>query len=107
MAKSIWSGALTRTSSIPTDSRGEDGAASVMMRPACTGHTRRDSRVVRFVFHGLELAGIKNVLATRLASKHPLNNPARHPRPAGVLPHPQETAKERGILRSSRSTLST
>jgi len=85
---------LTRTSSIPTDSRGEDGAASVMMRPAAPGTGVIAGGSIRTV---LELAGIKNVLAKRLGSKTPLNNARAAIHALQVLRTHKETAKERGI----------
>jgi len=72
---------LTRFSSVPTESRGRDGAASVLIRPAAPGTGVIAGGSIRTV---LELAGIKNVLAKRLGSKTPLRT------------H-KETAKERGI----------
>jgi len=85
---------LTRTSSIPTDSRGEDGAASVMMRPAAPGTGVIAGGSIRTV---LELAGIKNVLAKRLGSKTPLNNARAAIQALQVLRTHKDTAKERGI----------
>jgi small subunit ribosomal protein S5 len=85
---------LTRTSSIPTDSRGEDGAASVMMRPAAPGTGVIAGGSIRTV---LELAGIKNVLAKRLGSKTPLNNARAAIHALQVLRTHKDTAKERGI----------
>ena len=85
---------LTRHSSVPTESRGRDGAASVLIRPAAPGTGVIAGGSIRTV---LELAGIKNVLAKRLGSKTPLNNArAAMEALAGLRTH-KETAKERGI----------
>ncbi|WP_094514285.1 30S ribosomal protein S5 [Synechococcus sp. MW101C3] len=85
---------LTRTSSIPTESRGVDGAASVLMRPAAPGTGVIAGGSIRTV---LELAGIKNVLAKRLGSKTPLNNARAAIEALQALRTHKETAKERGI----------
>ncbi len=85
---------LTRHSSVPTESRGRDGAASVLIRPAAPGTgviAGGSSRTV------LELAGIKNVLAKRLGSKTPLNNARAAMEALEALRTHKETAKERGI----------
>jgi len=85
---------LTRTSSIPTDSRGCDGAASVLIRPAAPGTGVIAGGSIRTV---LELAGIKNVLAKRLGSKTPLNNARAAIDALEALRTHKETARERGI----------
>ena len=85
---------LTRTSSVPTESRGRDGAASVLIRPAAPGTGVIAGGSIRTV---LELAGIKNVLAKRLGSKTPLNNARAAMEALGALRTHKETAKERGI----------
>ncbi|MCP9839075.1 30S ribosomal protein S5 [Synechococcus sp. J7-Johnson] len=85
---------LTRTSSIPTDGRGVDGAASILMRPAAPGTGVIAGGSIRTV---LELAGIKNVLAKRLGSKTPLNNARATIQALQSLRTHKETAKERGI----------
>ena len=85
---------LTRTSSIPTESRGVDGAASVLMRPAAPGTGVIAGGSIRTV---LELAGIENVLAKRLGSKTPLNNARDAIEALQALRTHKETAKERGI----------
>ena len=85
---------LTRTSSVPTESRGRDGAASVLIRPAAQGTGVIAGGSIRTV---LELAGIKNVLAKRLGSKTPLNNARAAMEALGALRTHKETAKERGI----------
>ena len=85
---------LTRSSSVPTEIRGRDGAASVLIRPAAPGTGVIAGGSIRTV---LELAGIKNVLAKRLGSKTPLNN-ARAALVALIkLRTHKQTAKERGI----------
>lgn len=85
---------LTRTSSIPTDGHGVDGAASILMRPAAPGTGVIAGGSIRTV---LELAGIKNVLAKRLGSKTPLNNARATIQALQSLRTHKETAKERGI----------
>jgi small subunit ribosomal protein S5 len=85
---------LTRTSSVPTDSHGRDGAASVLIRPAAPGTGVIAGGSIRTV---LELAGIKNVLAKRLGSKTPLNNARAAIEALEALRTHKETAKERGI----------
>ena len=85
---------LTRTNSVPTESRGQDGAASVLIRPAAPGTGVIAGGSIRTV---LELAGIKNVLAKRLGSKTPLNNARAAMAALAALRTHKETAKERGI----------
>ncbi|MGB7564342.1 MAG: 30S ribosomal protein S5 [Prochlorococcaceae cyanobacterium] len=85
---------LTRHSSIPTLSRGGDGAASVLIRPAAPGTGVIAGGSIRTV---LELAGIKNILAKRLGSKTPLNNARAAMDALQALRTHKETAKERGI----------
>lgn len=85
---------LTRHSSVPTDSTGRDGAASVLIRPAAPGTGVIAGGSIRTV---LELAGIKNVLAKRLGSKTPLNNARAAMVALKALRTHKETAKERGI----------
>ncbi|MFN6131438.1 MAG: 30S ribosomal protein S5 [Synechococcaceae cyanobacterium] len=85
---------LTRFNSIPTESNGRDGAASVLIRPAAPGTGVIAGGSIRTV---LELAGIKNVLAKRLGSKTPLNNARAAMVALSALRTHKETAKERGI----------
>jgi len=85
---------LTRTNSVPTESRGRDGAASVLIRPAAPGTGVIAGGSIRTV---LELAGIKNVLAKRLGSKTPLNNARAAMEALSALRTHKEAAKERGI----------
>ena len=85
---------LTRSSSVPTEIRGRDGAASVLIRPAAPGTGVIAGGSIRTV---LELAGIKNVLAKRLGSKTPLNNARAAIEALEALRTHKETAKERGI----------
>lgn len=86
---------LTRTNSVPTESRGRDGAASVLVRPAAPGTGVIAGQVsIRTV---LELAGIKNVLAKRLGSKTPLNNARAAMEALSALRTHKEAARERGI----------
>ena len=92
--KHLVKGPLTRHSSVPTESRGRDGAASVLIRPAAPGTGVIAGGSIRTV---LELAGIKNVLAKRLGSKTPLNNARAAMEALEALRTHKETAKERGI----------
>jgi small subunit ribosomal protein S5 len=85
---------LTRFNSVPTESRGRDGAASVLIRPAAPGTGVIAGGSIRTV---LELAGIKNVLAKRLGSKTPLNNARAAMEALSALRTHKEAAKERGI----------
>jgi small subunit ribosomal protein S5 len=71
---------LTRTNSVPTESRGRDGVIA--------------GGSIRTV---LELAGIKNVLAKRLGSKTPLNNARAAIEALSALRTHKDAAKERGI----------
>ena len=85
---------LTRSSSVPTESMGREGAARVLIRPAAPGTGVIAGGSIRTV---LELAGIKNVLAKRLGSKTPLNNARAAMVALATLRTHKETAKERSI----------
>ena len=85
---------LTPHNSIPTLSKGRDGAANVLIRPAAPGTGVIAGGSIRTV---LELAGIKNVLAKRLGSKTPLNNARAAMVALSQLRTHKSTSRERGI----------
>ena len=85
---------LTSNNSIPTLSKGRDGAANVLIRPAAPGTGVIAGGSIRTV---LELAGIKNVLAKRLGSKTPLNNARAAMVALSQLRTHKSTSRERGI----------
>lgn len=85
---------LTASNSIPTVVEGQDGAASVLMRPAAPGTGVIAGGSIRTV---LELAGVKNVLAKRLGSKTPLNNARATTMALEALRTHKTAAKERNI----------
>ena len=85
---------LTPNNSIPTLSKGRDGAANVLIRPAAPGTGVIAGGSIRTV---LELAGIKNVLAKRLGSKTPLNNARAAMVALSQLRTHKSAARERGI----------
>ncbi len=85
---------LTPSNSIPTLSKGRDGAANVLIRPAAPGTGVIAGGSIRTV---LELAGIKNVLAKRLGSKTPLNNARAAMLALSQLRTHKSASRERGI----------
>ena len=85
---------LTPNNSIPTLSKGRDGAANVLIRPAAPGTGVIAGGSIRTV---LELAGIKNVLAKRLGSKTPLNNARAAMVALSQLRTHKAASRERGI----------
>jgi small subunit ribosomal protein S5 len=85
---------LTPSNSIPTLSKGRDGAANVLIRPAAPGTGVIAGGSIRTV---LELAGIKNVLAKRLGSKTPLNNARAAMVALSQLRTHKSASRERGI----------
>ena len=85
---------LTPNNSIPTLSKGRDGAANVLIRPAAPGTGVIAGGSIRTV---LELAGIKNVLAKRLGSKTPLNNARAAMVALSQLRTHKSASRERGI----------
>ena len=85
---------LTPINSIPTLSKGRDGAANVLIRPAAPGTGVIAGGSIRTV---LELAGIKNVLAKRLGSKTPLNNARAAMVALSQLRTHKSASRERGI----------
>jgi len=85
---------LTPNNSIPTLSKGRDGAANVLIRPAAPGTGVIAGGSIRTV---LELAGIKNVLAKRLGSKTPLNNARAAMVALAQLRTHKSASRERGI----------
>jgi len=87
---------LTPNNSIPTLSKGRDGAANVLIRPAAPGTGVIAGGSIRTV---LELAGIKNVLAKRLGSKTPLNNARAAMVALSQLRSHKSVSRERGISR--------
>jgi len=62
---------LTKSLSIPHDTKGNYGACKIMMRPSFEGSGVIAGGAVRTV---LEVAGIKNVIAKQLGSNNLLNN---------------------------------
>ena len=85
---------LTPNNSIPTLSKGRDGAANVLIRPAAPGTGVIAGGSIRTV---LEIAGIKNVLAKRLGSKTPLNNSRAAMVALSLLRTHKSASRERGI----------
>ena len=75
-------------------SKGRDGAANVLIRPAAPGTGVIAGGSIRTV---LELAGIKNVLAKRLGSKTPLNNARAAMVALSQLRTHKSASRERGI----------
>ena len=73
---------LTKANSIPHPIEGRGGAAKVMLRPAAPG---------------LEMAGVKNVLAKQLGSDNPLNNARAAVNALDMLRTFAEVAEERGL----------